>query len=262
MRFLLAHVELMFELLSLCQRMQGREELLPTGWAVAAEFIGEVKLCRMLIYFVRHGSTADNDREVYQCAATPLSPVGVEQSWQLAQRLAGQNIELVLSSPMARALQTANAIAAATALGVVKDARFAEIRRPSIVIGRSKREPQIMSVMEQIDTHYEDENWQHSDEETFAQARQRAFEALQFLSSRSEKTVVVATHGEILRMILSVLVFGPRCSPADFDRIKKTFIPFNASMCVVRYDPLRGYNTSGWYVLGWNDHCHLLPTAH
>lgn len=67
----------------------------------------------MTLLFVRHGETALNAARVMQPADTPLSPRGLAQAQAVAQRLAPLRPAAVLSSDLPRALQTAQAIAAA-----------------------------------------------------------------------------------------------------------------------------------------------------
>ena len=72
----------------------------------------------MTLLFVRHGETALNAARVMQPADTPLSPRGQAQAQAVAQRLAAMQPVALLSSDLPRALQTAEAIAAATGLPV------------------------------------------------------------------------------------------------------------------------------------------------
>lgn len=67
----------------------------------------------MTLLFIRHGETALNAARVLQPAATPLSARGLAQAQAVAERLATQRLAGVLSSDLPRALQTAQAIAAA-----------------------------------------------------------------------------------------------------------------------------------------------------
>lgn len=70
----------------------------------------------MTLLFIRHGETALNAARVLQPADTPLSPRGLAQAQAVAERLATAGMAAVLSSDMPRALQTAQAIAAAAGL--------------------------------------------------------------------------------------------------------------------------------------------------
>lgn len=70
----------------------------------------------MTLYLVRHGETAHNAARVLQPADTPLSPRGLAQARAVAERLLSEGLRAVLSSDMPRALQTAQAVVAATGL--------------------------------------------------------------------------------------------------------------------------------------------------
>ncbi|RVT52324.1 histidine phosphatase family protein [Rubrivivax albus] len=75
----------------------------------------------MTILWLRHGETALNAARVVQPADTPLSPRGLAQAAAAAARIATLQPVALLSSDMPRALQTAQAVAAATGLPVRTD---------------------------------------------------------------------------------------------------------------------------------------------
>ena len=75
----------------------------------------------MQLLIIRHGETPLNVARVMQPADTPLSANGQAQAALLAQRLAGgQPLRPagIVSSDLPRALQTAQALAAATGLAI------------------------------------------------------------------------------------------------------------------------------------------------
>src|SRR5262249_6691833 len=77
----------------------------------------------VLVYVCRHAKAAPGDPDELR----PLTPEGVEQARQLGQRLAveARPPTVVLSSPLVRARQTAEAIAAATGAELMMDERLA-----------------------------------------------------------------------------------------------------------------------------------------
>ncbi len=75
----------------------------------------------MAIYVVRHGETELNATRVFQRPTTPLSPLGRRQAEQVAARLAVLGVAAILTSDLARAVETAEAIAARTAAPLVVD---------------------------------------------------------------------------------------------------------------------------------------------
>jgi broad specificity phosphatase PhoE len=81
-----------------------------------------------VIAFVRHGQTALNREGRLQGRLdAPLSEAGMEQARAVAARLASDPIARVISSPLQRAQQTAQAIAVVQGVAVEIDERLIEL---------------------------------------------------------------------------------------------------------------------------------------
>lgn len=66
----------------------------------------------MRLILIRHGLTNDNVRRVMQGEqGAPLNEEGIEQARRVSERFAHDQIDLIVSSPQARAMQTAMIIA-------------------------------------------------------------------------------------------------------------------------------------------------------
>jgi broad specificity phosphatase PhoE len=78
------------------------------------------------ILLLRHGETALNAARVMQPADTPLSVRGRLQASRVAQRVRAMAPVALLSSDLPRALQTAQAVAAATGLPISTEALLQE----------------------------------------------------------------------------------------------------------------------------------------
>jgi len=82
----------------------------------------------MLIYCVRHGESVYNaEGRIQGQSDVPLSDLGLRQSQAIARALAELPIEAVYSSPLRRAMQTAEPLAACLGLVVQTDPRLMEI---------------------------------------------------------------------------------------------------------------------------------------
>ena len=80
------------------------------------------------LLLVRHGETDWNVENRFQGHADPpLNETGREQSRELAQELAGERLVAVVSSPLRRALETAEAIAAAHDLPLRQEPGLREV---------------------------------------------------------------------------------------------------------------------------------------
>ncbi len=80
------------------------------------------------LYLVRHGQTESSARLAYSGRGdVALTPEGREQARRAAERLAGAGIDVVYTSPLSRARDTAQAIADATGAPLHVDERLTEI---------------------------------------------------------------------------------------------------------------------------------------
>ena len=80
------------------------------------------------LYVVRHGQTESSARKAYSGRSdVALTQIGREQARHAGERLAGAQIDAVLSSPLSRARDTAEAIAGATGAPLTVEERLTEI---------------------------------------------------------------------------------------------------------------------------------------
>ncbi len=208
------------------------------------------------IYFVRHGITGGNEINAYQKLDTPLSEKGRAQAQFLAQRFSKiPFVEVIIASTMERAQETAIAIAEQTGHEVISEALFHEILRPSVVRGKVQTDPEVIEVIKVTDSYWKTEGKRHSDEENFYDLKDRAIKALDYLIAREEETMVVVTHGTILKMMLAVMMRGKNLKPDFWDEIDEFFFPQNTGITWVEHD--NKYHPKRWQLITWNDHAHL-----
>lgn len=82
----------------------------------------------MRLLLIRHGETAWNPDNRFQGSAdTELSEKGREQARRLGERLRGKRIDRIISSPLSRARETAEAIAGHHGLTVEIEPRLCEV---------------------------------------------------------------------------------------------------------------------------------------
>ncbi|MBQ7284193.1 MAG: histidine phosphatase family protein, partial [Oscillospiraceae bacterium] len=81
----------------------------------------------MKLYVARHGQTQYN-AENRVCGSTnlPLTEVGKQQAKTLAEKVKDLGIDVIIASPMTRAMQTAGAVSLATGIPVMMDDRLRE----------------------------------------------------------------------------------------------------------------------------------------
>jgi broad specificity phosphatase PhoE len=151
------------------------------------------------IYLVRHAQSEANLAGTWQGREDgPLSEIGREQAILLGRRLAGQRFDVVLSSPLSRALATAHEISAE----VERDEAFAEI-----AIGSWEGKPW-------SEVQGPPAPWARYGGfgETFSEVQHRVWEAIGRLDRRlgEDGQALVVTHGGVLDAVLRRLLGGAR----------------------------------------------------
>lgn len=154
------------------------------------------------IYFVRHGENPANiTREFsYKKVDYPLTSKGVAQARQTAEYFRGQPIDAVYSSPLKRARETADHIAAALGLPVVIMEEFREIN-----VGDLEGQPPTAAawalhdgILEEWERGRLDTTFPGGEDYLTVLARAKAG-IRAAVEGRPEERIVVVAHGGILK---------------------------------------------------------------
>jgi len=206
----------------------------------------------MLVYLIRHASTMLGERGCHLLPDTPISETGKQQAKQAAKRLAGFEINCIVSSTFERAKETAELINQVCTKPLHLSKLFIETKRPSEIEGKQINDPAVVAIESELNSHMNDLNWQYSDEETIFMLRLRAIEALNYIVSGLGERVLVVLHGDILRMLLTVMQHGSEAHPELFFRFRRFAKIHHTGITTCHFD-----QTSGWRLWSWNDHSHL-----
>ncbi|MEK9803192.1 MAG: histidine phosphatase family protein [Curvibacter sp.] len=170
------------------------------------------------LILIRHGETDWNRELRFQGQLdVPLNATGLEQARRVAERLAVQPLDALVSSDLQRALQTAQALAGRSdALAPRQEAGLREqhfgmvegLRVPEI----QQRHPEAWAQWLRFDEHYAFEGG-----ECTRDFHARVLAALRVLAQRhAGQTVAVVTHGGVLDMVYrsarGLSLSGPRVS--------------------------------------------------
>ncbi len=176
------------------------------------------------IYFVRHAEPNYNNHDDL---TRELSPKGMKDRELVTEFFAGKQVDIVLSSPCKRAVDTV--------------AHFASLRGLPIKTISDFRERKVDSGwIDDFDAftrrQWEDFNYKLTDGETLAEAQKRNITALQEVVKQHHcKTVVIGSHGTALSTIINY--YAPQFGIAEFTRIKSVMpwivhFTFSNSECV------------------------------
>ncbi len=200
------------------------------------------------LILLRHGQSVGNVEGLHQGQSDfPLTPHGEEQARQLLQRwqTEGQRFDRVVSSPLARARQTAEIIASGLDTPLEMDPAWME-RDNGLLSGlhpdKAKEitpRPPFIYLYQPIGQTGESQ-WE---------LYLRAGQAIQNLLDRSPGRYLVVSHGGILNMAMyAILGITPQ---ANF--VGPRFRFANTSFATLTYHPAE----HRWTLLGINDQAHL-----
>lgn len=169
------------------------------------------------IYFVRH---AEPDRSVHDDRTRPLTEEGLRDSLEVTRVLKNKNVDVLISSPYKRSMDTIGDLAKTLGKEIFTDDDLRE---------RNAGSWHGDNFLEYIKNQWADFNYHIKDGESLNEVQLRNIRALKkVLSSHKGENVVIATHGTALSTILNF--YYPQY---DFECFVKIidFMPF-----VIRLD--------------------------
>lgn len=168
------------------------------------------------IYFVRH---AMPDRSVHDDRARPLTKEGAADSERVTELLREKGIDVIMSSPYKRSMDTVKSLAEALGKDILTDEDFRE-RSAGTWLGDN--------FIEFIEKQWADFNYRILDGECLASVQERNIRALErVLKKYRGKTVAIAAHGTALSTVINY--YMPEYDFHSFMRILN-FMPYVVKM--------------------------------
>lgn len=184
------------------------------------------------IYIFRHGQTDYNaQRRVMGRLDIPLNDTGIAQATELANKLATESIQVIYSSPLARAMQTAQIVADKTGANVISDDSLME-RNMGCLSGH------IVTMTEKPSEYQTDfrrrhlclpaellnnPDWRPNGGESRTESFHRAQQAIMKITKNSPfDTIAISTHGGVIWGILDIVGAADR-PLGNCDYVKLTF---------------------------------------
>lgn len=162
----------------------------------------------MILYIIRHGETDWNVQHKNQGVTDiPLNENGRRLAKITGDALKSVRFDLIISSPLSRAVETARIITKGTNIPLYEDDRIMEIDWGKWE-GLNSRDQSIEAMQYQLRLYFE-KPWEFSgapDGENMYQVYQRVSQFCSELSrdkKMKDKTVLLSTHGTIVRHIMN-----------------------------------------------------------
>lgn len=159
------------------------------------------------VHLVRHGATISTDEDRFAGETdVPLSEIGRREARALGARLASERIAAFYASPLQRAIETAQLIAAPHGMPV---ATRPELREMSHGRWEAKTRAEVRSLYPDEYVRWESDPFSFAPEngETGLAVTARALPALlEIVASHRDCRVLIVSHKATIRLLVSVLV--------------------------------------------------------
>ena len=160
------------------------------------------------LIFVRHGETAWSRARDFRFRGRrdiPLTELGVNQAQAVGSKLQTEKVSAIYSSPLMRARDTAKEIAKFHNIQVVAHPGFIDL---NFGTWQGEQHRKLQEEQPELYNRWLDQphTMEFPDGETLTDVRRRIEDALTDLVTRHEnETIVIATHGAVLRVLLCFL---------------------------------------------------------
>lgn len=205
----------------------------------------------MKIYFVRHGQTKYNALQAHQPENAELSKLGIKQAEILAKRFSKIPIDIIYSSPIKRAKQTAKIINKTLKKKIIYSDFLKERKGPSEFVGKRTDSPEVAQINKIRNLHENDPLWHYSDEENFIEFKERVKKFFNVLDKAKKENILVVTHGGPIKMMIFLMI-GDKFTPKSFYKFSDLFKLSNTGITLCEKDE-KGI----WSIRSFNDHAHL-----
>lgn len=165
----------------------------------------------MRLIFLRHGDTEVSVDERVQKVSNPLSEAGKLQAKKVIKDLIPFNIDLIVSSPIPRARDTATIINDSLHKELSFSELLAEVKWPTKLEGIKTDDSKVVEYRNlRNEKNISDASWHYSDEENFSDLKDRATKLLEWLKELKGENILAITHSTFLKVVVSVMCHGDK----------------------------------------------------
>jgi probable phosphoglycerate mutase len=204
------------------------------------------------IYLVRHGESESNVLNIIQDEKPLLSPAGIKQAEVIAKRLQHLPFNNILISDTRRTRQTAEPILAHTDIVPIYTPLLRELKRPTSVIGLTKK-TEIFKIYDSMaQEHSNDPAWHYEDEENFFDVLKRCKDFLNYATELVGDTLAV-THGRFTIFTMMYVLLREKFTPELWFQLKSSIYNDNTGITVLKFDDVNKH----WRLETYNDKAHF-----
>lgn len=184
----------------------------------ATKYLDILNEATMHVYFVRHGETDLNIRNLFQSPSTPLNERGFDQARTVGEYLRPMSPTILVTSGYERAQQTARTISVSLGISPVVEPLFREVEWPSNLIERSLFEPRGMLYIFLSGLFRNSTTWHYRDGENYADLYDRIQRSFQYIESLTEahESIAIVSHSEYINLMILYMCHGKQLSLREY----------------------------------------------
>jgi len=203
------------------------------------------------IYFIRHGQTVKNTKHIHQHYDEPLSEAGKEQAREVAEFMKTLDIGELVTSPFARARQTAAVISEVVDIPYTIDVSVHETIRPLYLYGKPHASLSTFRYIFNLFLHRENNDWDDDGAENMFSVRNRVHDVKDMIMESPVQHIAIVSHAVFIDMFVHLVCAEKKMSFWQFIHllvfVKK--MP-NTSVVHLQYNPEPPVGICQWQFVG------------
>jgi broad specificity phosphatase PhoE len=211
----------------------------------------------MQVHFVRHGESVSNaapgGMALPAVQGDRLTELGREQAATVARYLGDVGATRVLTSPLARARETADILGGRLGLPVLELDELQELRESEGYEELALEDQRLRRWSVWMAAHGDDPDYSYRGGETFNQISTRVRRAQERLLALGDENLIAVSHGIFLRFFLMNVLLADGFGPSQVQRLWQ-LESINCGICSFEYrdrDLAANYELDPWTCLSW-----------
>jgi broad specificity phosphatase PhoE len=211
----------------------------------------------MQVHFVRHGESVSNaapgGMALPAVQGDRLTDLGREQAATVARYLGDVGATRVLTSPLARARETADILGGRLGLPVEELDELQELRESEGYEELALEDQRLRRWSVWMAAHGDDPDYSYRGGETFNQISTRVRRAQERLLALGDENLIAVSHGIFLRFFLMNVLLADGFGPSQVQRLWQ-LESINCGICSFEYrdrDLAANYELDPWTCLSW-----------
>jgi len=204
------------------------------------------------LYFVRHGETNSNLQKNAVSFDDQLNDNGRKQAQKLAGRISNISIDIILTSPHKRTIETTEIISKKINRDIQEVSLLGEKKWPQEIESKLLKNPEVEKIFDLLkEKNTTDPAWHYSNEENFFDIKKRAELFIEYISKLTCSNILAVSHEYFIKTVIATMMHGDHLSYEIFRKFFHFISLGNTSLTLCKKE------NGIWKLIMLNDQQHL-----